>query len=130
MSELFEAELETDLLEGGEVLRGRVAVNPDDGTLAKAKSLEVVALALVHGAGTTETVEVPIKRLEGPFPGRVEVAFAQQLPRGPVSWRERYVWVDWMVRATLEVPWAVDPKIDVRFLLVPRNARRLYRPAG
>lgn len=130
MSEIFEVELDADPVEAGEVLRGRVRVNPDDEKLEKAKALEVQAVARIHGSGTTETVELQLQRVEGPFTGSVAVEFEKRLPEGPVSWAGRYVKVNWTLQASLDVPWAIDPKVEVPFRVVPRKRRADQRQAG
>jgi len=130
MSELLELQLDADVVEAGEHLRGRVRLPLDDGKLEKAKALVVKAVARVHGSGTPETVEVLLHQAEGPFHGQASVAFEHRLPEGPVTWAGRYVKVDWTVQASLEVPWAVDPKVELPFRLVPRKWREDERQTG
>jgi hypothetical protein len=130
MSELFDVQLDADSVEAGEHLRGRLQLKADADRLEKAKALELTVIARIHGSGTSETVELPVQRLEGPFTGRVAVEFEKRLPEGPVSWQGRYVKVDWVLRASLGVPWAIDPKIDVPFRVVPRQARKDQRQTG
>jgi hypothetical protein len=130
MSELFDVHLDADAVEAGEVLRGRLQLKADEEKLAKAKSLELLVVGRIHGSGTSESVELLIQRLEGPFSGSVALEFEKRLPEGPVSWQGRYVKVDWVLRASLDVPWAIDPKIEVEFRLVPRKRRADQRQAG
>jgi len=104
----------------GERVKGEVRVTVND--RCDCKKLTLTRQWRTHGRGNTakgEKEEVQI--FSGPWmPGAtLRYLFDVEVPRGPVSYHGHHLNVDWYLKARADIPWAIDPKAETEFLLVP-----------
>ena len=125
MSDLFGIWLERGEAELGEPLSGKVVFPAADEKLLKVKAVTLRVFCSIHGSGNSESVTLLDTTVhQGPVEGPLELPFQFTLPeRGPVSWQGRHVKMDWTVLATLDIPWAIDPKRTLEFKALPRRRR-------
>ena len=58
--------------------------------------------------------------IDGPFPAALDYEFELKVPDDArPSYRGKHISVDWLLRACLDVPFAPDPTVGLRFRVVP-----------
>jgi hypothetical protein len=104
----------------GDTVRGKVRVVVDDA--CKCDALKIELRWQTHGRGNQTGV---IRERDIPFQGKWSAGaehvypFELAVPNGPHSYHGHYLNVDWYVRATADIPWAVDPKAELDLLVGP-----------
>jgi hypothetical protein len=123
MSAPFEVRLDAPWVESGGRISGHVLFLDDHAQLARLNQVEIHCRARIHGSGSTELVSAGGPQIyAGPVQVPLKVPFAFTVPReGPVSYAGRYVKIDWAITVKLDVSWAIDPKQDAPFRVVPRG---------
>lgn len=126
MSAQFEVSLDVTWVEVGGQISGHVLFLDEHGQLEKVRKVEITCRAKLHGSGNTEYVDSwsePVLHA-GPIQVPAKLPFSFRIPeQGPVSYEGRYVKIDWTVTVKLDVPWAIDPKQEAVFRVVPRSAQ-------
>ncbi|TWU40709.1 sporulation protein [Novipirellula artificiosorum] len=116
-------ELEQDpgfLHQGGETLRGKVVVRVDSDV--KCNGLVVESAWRTHGRGNVAKGTSESKTLyEGEWTaGQVqEYPFELRIADWPPSYHGHFLNVDHYVDARAKIPWSIDPKASVPFLMRP-----------
>jgi hypothetical protein len=56
-------------------------------------------------------------------PGTVhQYPFSFTVPSGPLTYRGHYLNIDHYIRARVDIPWAIDPKAELEYVLLPGGA--------
>lgn len=73
-----------------------------------------------HGKGNRDHVEVSQQTLfSGELQGTKSLPFEFTLPSGPLTYHGTLINVEWIVRGRVDVSWAIDPKAESVFGLLP-----------
>lgn len=106
----------------GDTLRGVVHVGVDDECKCNALVLEIGYYTHGRGNGYEESrgETVLFSGLWSPHSSQ-SYPFEFLLPHGPFSYRGTYLNVDWYVHVRADVPWALDPKLDEDFVVMPHD---------
>lgn len=112
----------------GDELRGRVEVEVSD--TVRCDALKCCAAWFAHGKGSDDDGDVdPVVLFSGEWTaGQYEYPFAIKAPLGPYTYRGAITNLDWRVKATADIPWAVDPKAIAEFVLVERDEPTSQEP--
>ena len=104
----------------GQVIRGVVTVAVDSDV--KCNGLSVDLVWRTHGRGNRRSeIAMELTLFEGQWAAGQDISYPFEftLPNGPMSYHGHYLNVDWYVRATADIPWAIDPKAEQEILLEP-----------
>lgn len=115
----------------GEEVRGRlsVTVNAD----CKCDALTVECLWETHGRGNRSSGDSQILNL---FTGELKAGethsheFVFKVPAGPVTYHGELINIDWYIRGRVDVPWAIDPKIEEDFVVAEPEAADVVLGGG
>ncbi len=106
----------------GTEIRGRAVLTPVPGN--RAQAVHVTLRWRTEGRGDTD--RATIGEASFPFPAAAlaeptSFPFRFLLPEdGPVTYFGNLLTIHWEIQARLDVPWAIDPKVERRFVVVPR----------
>ncbi len=109
---------------GGETVTGAVEVYVNE--RCECKALILKCEWRTHGKGNIARGEVTsVNLFSGTWEPGASFAyeFSIQLPAGPATYHGTYLNVDWYLKAQADVPWAIDPKSEADFVLIPISAR-------
>ncbi len=104
----------------GDTIRGEVMVEVNKE--CRCDSLTLRSHWKTHGRGNRDAGEGESQPLfEGTwFEGdRKSFPFEVIAPTGPFTYRGKIINIDWYIEARADIPWALDPKAEVEFLLGP-----------
>jgi hypothetical protein len=121
----IEIEGENRTFRPGDPIKGRLTVRVDADCTCRALTLE--AGWKTHGKGNRTSGSGPVDLLDaGEWKTGKEESypFCLTAPSGPVSYHGHYLNVDWVVRARADIPWAIDPKAEEEFLLLPGSTEQ------
>jgi hypothetical protein len=110
----------------GETVEGQLRVRVDE--RCEVAACYVALVWRTHGKGNKVLVETGRRRV---FSGHWEPGqeltypFRFTVPPGPATYHGQYVNLDWAVTATVDIPWARDPKVE-REILVTAEPHELY----
>lgn len=109
----------------GEVITGRIRVYVD--APCRCDALRVALVWETHGRGNRRAGEVSAQPLfTGEWTTTTEVyPFELTVPEWPRAYHGHLVNLDFRVRATADVPWAIDPTATADVLIVPTPAERI-----
>ncbi|MCA9085283.1 MAG: hypothetical protein KDA81_14560 [Planctomycetaceae bacterium] len=106
---------------GGETISGEViiSVNSD----VRCNGITLTRYWKTHGRGNTATgekVKIPLSEA-GPLQTGEELTlpFSFEAERTPLTYRGHYINVDHYVHVNVNVPWAIDPKHEEEYILLP-----------
>lgn len=107
----------------GETVSGKVHVTANKDVACD--GVKVEALWHTHGrgnraGGSVETTAFPGEQLRAG--DRKTYAFSFDVPAGPLTYHGDYLNVDQYIRATVDIPWALDPKAEEEYVLLPDPA--------
>lgn len=104
----------------GERVGGRAVVPSEDG--GKVSGGRVAFCWRTRGHGNVDRGE-PDVEVQGPEDiapgGEYAIPFDFEVPAAPISASGELVSVDWVLEATVDVPWATDPKVERVVEVVP-----------
>lgn len=117
------------VLEPGDTVSGTVyvEVNKD----CRCDGLQLNLEWYTHGRGNGTGATAGGKMLfhgEWAEGQRHEYPFELEMPPGPYTYRGHYLNVDWRLKATADIPWALDPKGEQELLLRPSGRESTYLP--
>lgn len=104
----------------GDPIQGNLTVLADENV--NCKHLYLRLLWHTSGRGTQYLEKVAEQDLfQGNIPANTPRSFdfTFQLPQQPWSYQGHYINVEWKVQAQMDLPWATDPKGEVKFVLRP-----------
>lgn len=80
-----------------------------------------------HGRGNSSSGGTVTQSLfEGEWqPGEYKYPCSFEIDSGPLTYRGHYINVDWQIMARADIPWAIDPKASIDFV-VERNNDKNY----
>ena len=113
---------------GGETITGVVRVHCD--TDVSCKALEVKSVWRTHGQGNVDSGEAETKIL---FSGQwtagesPEYQFELSITEWPPSYHGHYLNVDHYVDARAMIPWGIDPKASVPFVMRPSCGTKIAK---
>ncbi|MBO6935533.1 MAG: hypothetical protein JJ863_11180 [Deltaproteobacteria bacterium] len=107
--------LESKELRVGDVVRGEVRVEQD---LSAAEGLDV---ELVYTVRHSPHVLVKERLVYGAVHRGQVIPFELTLTEGPYSWDMPNVSVTWKVKASADIAWRIDPKVETDFVVRPRK---------
>lgn len=128
----LDVDLVTDVAEVGGVFEGHLTRKPqlDDSQEAGKHRLQGVRLELryeTEGRGDTDARTVTTQRFQVDEWGQASVGFQIQVPPlGPISYDGRLIRVRWELIAIAMVKLAIDRRLSLPVLVVPRNGGGLY----
>lgn len=103
---------------GGDSISGNVLVNVNKNVHCDGLILTLGWRA--HGRGNRYVeVDQEVLLFQGPWNRGQTAAYAFELtlPQGPHTWHGEIVNVDWYLHATADIPWAIDPKDELDFVV-------------
>jgi hypothetical protein len=120
----FSIELTRAKFEAGAFVTGAVVFEEKLDELEKARGVRLQVTMNVTGSGNSEKLEVYDEMLHlGPVHAPLKLPFRAALPRnGPCSFEGRHVKINWSVRVSADVAWAIDPKAVEQFEVIPASA--------
>jgi len=114
----FDAENRT--YRGGETVSGRVLVEVNKDLTSN--GIKLIRFWQTHGYGNTdsgERIEEILDTDSQLFAGEVRTyPFSFVADRQPLTYHGHYVNIDHYVRAEVDVPWAIDPKLEEDYVLL------------
>lgn len=126
----FELDRQPATYRPGQEVRGRVLVRVD--ATCRCEALEISLGWRTHGKGNRDQGTPRTERL-GPFDWGAgeqhQHDFTFKLPNGPVSYHGQYVNVDWYLKASADIPWAIDPNVETELLLEPAPVEKTAAPS-
>ena len=101
----------------GETVRGKVTVEVDKE--CQCDKLTLHKCWSTHGKGNrTSGAKEELILFQGTWqPGKYEYEFSFVLNDGPFSYHGHYINVDWYLKTQADIPWSIDPKDEVEFIL-------------
>lgn len=113
----------------GDTVKGQVTVEVNKE--CKCDGLVLKKYWLTHGKGNrSRGVREELELFQGVWqPGVYTYSFSFVLDEGPFSYHGHYINIDWYLSAQADIPWALDPKDEVEFILekdidnVPENIK-------
>lgn len=101
----------------GDTITGKVIVIVDEQVTCKGLTLQ--NSWKTHGRGNIDSGDAVKKTLFSGtwFPGKYEYAFTIDAEEFPLSYHGNYLNIDWYLQARADIPWAIDPKCKVDYLL-------------
>ena len=114
---------------GGDEVSGTVHVSVNADVQCNGFTLE--HYWRTHGRGNTATGKmetVVLARGNWQAGQSYSYPFSFAAPDGPPTYRGRYLNIDHYVKARVDVPWAVDPKLEEEYILLPCGREYGNRP--
>lgn len=111
-------EMDKEQYRGGQTISGKVFV-----TVNRDVRCDQLLLTLgwrVHGRGNRfNEIDQEATLFKGQWHGGQSVVypFEMTLPNEPATWHGNILNVDWYIRARADIPWAIDPKAEVDFIV-------------
>ncbi len=110
----------------GDTVSGRVNVSVD--AECKCDELFIEKLWQTHGRGNKDKGKAEkVVLYQGTWqPGEYGYDFEFELLDEPISYKGKYINIDWYLKARADIPWALDPKAEQDIVLVAnpeKNAR-------
>lgn len=119
----------------GEPIAGKVRVRVDADCRCNGLRLEMAWGT--HGSGTVEGQSLGVRSIwQGEWrAGQVrEYPFELTAPNIPYTYRGHHVNVDWTIEAQADIPWAIDPRAQANFVLLPPSTGglglRIHQPSA
>src|SRR5262245_12969667 len=107
-------------------LEGEVVVTVHEAV--ETQALQVQVGWFTHGRGTRSR-KIVIERVlfSGDLnAGEMRFPFAISLPTGPLTFHGENINVEWFAAATVDLPWAIDPRMERVFALRRTNTAQPY----
>lgn len=101
----------------GDTVKGKVTVEVDKE--CQCNKLTLQKNWSTHGKGNRTSGEKDeLNLFQGTWqPGKYEYPFSFVLNDGPFSYHGHYINVDWYLKAQADIPWSIDPKDEIEFIL-------------
>ena len=108
---------QTNYPAGGNV-RGEVVIHAPTPLQTQGVSIELEWRT--HGRGNRDSSAISRETLlTGPLEGDVRLPFNLLLPNGPVTYYGELINVEWVLKARVDVNWAIDPKAETVIRMTP-----------
>lgn len=101
----------------GETVKGKVTIEVDKE--CQCDKLILQKYWSTHGKGNRASgVKEELNLFQGTWqPGKYEYPFSFVLNDGPFSYHGHYINVDWYLNAQADIPWSIDPKDEIEYIL-------------
>ncbi|MCP4220745.1 MAG: mechanosensitive ion channel, partial [bacterium] len=116
----------------GETISGNVEVEVNKDV--KCNALKIEMRWQTHGKGNTDfeiMAETEEPEMEWNAGSMLRFPFRFKAPKMPLTYHGHFLNIDHYIRATADIPWAIDPKTSEEFILKPgESSERDYREEG